>query len=77
MLSTLRHLNELVVFKDKDLTSWGPFYISLKGHAILGPPLGPHKLSNIYTSPLKVVWWRTVKLLQSNGQKNICRRRGC
>ena len=52
------------------------FYISMKGRAILGPPLGPHKLSNIYASPLEVVWWRTVELLRSNSQKNICCRRG-
>ena len=35
----------------------------MKGRAILGPPLGPHKLSNIYASPLQVVWWRTVEPL--------------
>ena len=52
------------------------FYISMKGHAILGPPLGPHKLSHIYAFPLEAVWWRTVEPLQSNGQKNICCRRG-
>ena len=55
---------------------WGHFYVSMKGHAILGPPLGHHKLSNIYASPLEVVWWRTVEPLQSNGQKNVCCRRG-
>ena len=42
----------------------------------MGPPLAPHKLSNIYASPLEVVWWRTVKRLQSNGLKNVCCRRG-
>ena len=52
------------------------FYVSMKDRAILGPPLGPHKLSNIYASPLEVVWWRTVEPLQSNGQKNLCCRRG-
>ena len=39
------------------------FYVSMKCRAILGPPLGPHKLSNIYASPLEVVWWRTVEPL--------------
>ena len=48
----------------------------MKGRAILGPPLGHHKLSNIYASPLEVVWWRTVEPLQSNGLKNVCCRRG-
>ena len=52
------------------------FYVSMKGRAILGPPLRPHKLSNIYASLLEVVWWRTVEPLQSNGLKNICCRRG-
>ena len=52
------------------------FYVSMKGRAILGPPLGPHKLSNIYASLLEVVWWRTVEPLRSNGQKNVCCRRG-
>ena len=52
------------------------FYVSMKGRAILGPPLGPHKFSNIYASPLEVVWWRTVEPLQSNSQKNVCCRRG-
>ena len=52
------------------------FYVSMKGRAILGPPLGPHKLSNVYATPLEVVWWRTVELLLRNGLKNICCRRG-
>ena len=48
----------------------------MKGRAILGPPLGPHKLSNIYAFLLEVVWWRTVEPLRSNSQKNICCRSG-
>ena len=39
------------------------FYISMKGCAILGPPLGPHELSNIYAFLLEVVWWGTVEPL--------------
>ena len=52
------------------------FYVSMKSRRILGPPLGHHKLSNIYASPLEGVWWRTVEPLRSNGMKNVCCRRG-
>src|ERR1700685_444255 len=46
------------------------FYVSMIGRSTLGPQLGAHKLSNIYTFPNDTTWEWTVVLLLSNGKED-------
>jgi hypothetical protein len=50
------------------------FYVSINVCTSLGPQLGAHKSSNIYTSPNDTTSQWTVEPLRSNGKDNALER---
>src|ERR1700683_2028030 len=51
---------------------WAHFYVSMKACTSWGPQRGPHKISNICTSPLQIICSWTVVPLWSNGNQSGC-----
>ena len=60
------------IYRDFQLYLWGPFYLSIIDCTALGPQLGAHKFSNIYTFPNDTTLEWTVDPLWRNGKENGC-----